>query len=45
MDQPALAEKPCLNATPGPIGNIEPSRAFLRPGHVIVNDSLRRPLI
>jgi len=45
MDQPAHAEKPCLNADPGHIEVIEPSPAFPRPGTVTVTDSLRRPLL
>ena len=45
LDQPANAETRRLNAIPGQIEIIELSRAFLRPGHVLVNDSLRSPLL
>ena len=45
LDQPANAETRRLNTIPGQIEIIELSHAFLRPGHVIVNDSLRGSLL
>jgi hypothetical protein len=45
MDQPAHAEKPCLNARPGHFEVIETFRAFPRSGTVIRIDSLSRPLL
>jgi hypothetical protein len=45
MDQPTHAKKPCLKDGPGSFKVIEPSRAFLRAGIVMGNDSLRRHLL